>query len=137
MIEGANSSVYGNYALGGVINIVTAPPEGRTIKVRTSIAGRATHKIDFFGANAWDKFAVAAEAQGSVPMVSSWFLSWKSGVPLPWQSMPCESDYQNANLKIDFSPDGSHHRICARRVLSEDRIMPKARRPSASSFLRN
>ena len=25
MIEGTNSSVYGNYALGGVINIVTTP----------------------------------------------------------------------------------------------------------------
>jgi outer membrane cobalamin receptor len=55
MVEGANSSVYGNYALGGVINIVTAPPEGRTLKLRTSAAGRQTHKVDFFGANAWDK----------------------------------------------------------------------------------
>ena len=28
MIEGTNSSVYGNYALGGVINIKTTPTEG-------------------------------------------------------------------------------------------------------------
>ena len=59
MVEGTNSSVYGNYALGGVINIVTAPPEGRSFKVRTSVAGRQTHKVDFFGANAWDKFSIA------------------------------------------------------------------------------
>jgi iron complex outermembrane receptor protein len=126
MIEGANSSVYGNYALGGVINIVTAPPEGRTIKVRTSIAGRATHKIDFFGANAWDKFAIAAEATGFG--TNGYFVvpELEGGVPLRGTiDAKAKVDYQNVNLKMDFTPTDRISGFVRGGYFSEDRINAK------------
>jgi outer membrane receptor protein involved in Fe transport len=126
MIEGANSAVYGNYALGGVINIVTAPPEGRTIKVRTSLAGRATHKIDFFGANAWDKFGIAAEATGFG--TNGYFVvpELEGGVPLRGSiDAPAKVDYQNVNLKIDFTPTDRISGFLRGGYFSEDRINAK------------
>ena len=35
LVDGSSSSLYGNFAMGGVINIVTAPPARRTLDMRT------------------------------------------------------------------------------------------------------
>jgi outer membrane receptor protein involved in Fe transport len=126
MIEGANSSVYGNYALGGVINIVTTPPEGRTIKVRTSIAGRTTHKIDYFGANAWDKFAVAVE--GTTFGTNGYYVvpELEGGVPLRGSiDAKATLDYDNVNLKLDFIPNGRISGFVRGGYFSEDRVNAK------------
>jgi len=126
MIEGANSSVYGNYALGGVINIVTAPPEGRMIKVRTSIAGRTTHKIDYFGSNAWDKFAVAVE--GTTFGTNGYFVvpELEGGQQLRGSiDSKATLDYDNVNLKLDFTPTDRISGFVRGGYFSEDRINAK------------
>jgi len=126
MIEGANSSVYGNYALGGVINIVTKPPEGRMIKVRTSIAGRTTHKIDYFGSNAWDKFSVAVE--GTTFGTNGYFTvpELEGGVPLRGSiDAKATLDYDNVNLKLDFTPTDRISGFVRGGYFSEDRINAK------------
>jgi outer membrane receptor protein involved in Fe transport len=126
MIEGSNSSVYGNYALGGVINIVTTPPEGRTVKIRTSIAGRTTHKVDFFAANAWDKFSIAAE--GTTFGTNGYFVvpELEGGVPLRG-SIDSEAtlDYDNLNLKFDYSPTDNISGFLRGGYFSEDRVNAK------------
>ena len=126
MIEGANSSVYGNYALGGVINVVTAPPEGRTVKVRTSIAGRATHKIDFFAANAWDKFSIAAE--GTNFDTNGYYVvpETEGGNALRGSiDTRATVDYDNINVKLDFSPTDRITTFVRGGYFSEDRINAK------------
>ena len=126
MMEGANSSVYGNYALGGVINIVTTPPEGQTFKLRTSIAGRATHKVDVFGANAWDKFSIAGE--GTLFDTNGYFTvpELEGGNPLRGIiDSPATVNYENANLKIDFSPTDRISGFARGGYFSEDRINAK------------
>ena len=126
MIEGTNSSVYGNYALGGVINIKTTPTEGRTFKVRTSAAGRQTHKVDFFGANAWDKFSIAGE--GSFFGTNGYFTvpALEGGTNLRGIiDAKATLDYQNANLKIDFSPTDRISGFVRGGYFSEDRINAK------------
>jgi iron complex outermembrane recepter protein len=126
MIEGTNSSVYGNYALGGVINIVTTPPEGRTVKIRTSIAGRATHKIDFFAANAWDKFSIAAE--GTNFDTNGYYVvpELEGGVPLRGSiDTRATVDYDNFNLKMDYSPTDRITGFLRGGYFSEDRVNAK------------
>src|SRR5688572_5468593 len=105
MIEGNRSSVWGNYAMGDVINVVTAPPEGRTVKVRTSFASRDTYKIDYFAANAWDKFSIAAE--GTVFDTKGYFVvpELEGGAQLRGSiDTKATVDYDNINLKMDYSP---------------------------------
>ena len=126
MIEGTNSSVYGNYALGGVINIVTAPAEGRTFKVRTSVAGRQTHRVDFFGANAWEKFSIAGE--GTFFGTNGYFTvpELEGGVPLRGTiDAKATLDYQNATLKVDFDPTDRITVFVRGGYFSEDRINAK------------
>jgi outer membrane receptor protein involved in Fe transport len=126
MVEGANSSVYGNYALGGVINIVTTPPEGRTVKLRTSVAGRQTHKVDFFGANAWDKFSIAGD--GTVFGTKGYYVvpELEGGAPLRGTiDSKAALDYENANLKLDWSPTDRITAFARGGYFSEDRINAK------------
>ncbi len=61
MIDGASSSIWGNYALGGVINVVTARPKPRTFEFRTQAGTRDTRKADFFGSDAWGKLGVSVD----------------------------------------------------------------------------
>ena len=126
MVEGTNSSVYGNYAIGGVINIVTTPPEGRTFKVRTSVGGRQTHRVDFFGANAWEKFSIASE--GSFFGTNGYFTvpELEGGVPLRGTiDSKATLDYQNANLKLDYSPTDRISGFLRGGYFTEDRINAK------------
>lgn len=53
VVDGASSSVYGNYAMGGVINIVTAAPASRTFELRSQYGSRTTPKLDVSGTDAW------------------------------------------------------------------------------------
>ena len=46
VVEGPSSSLYGNYAMGGVINIVTREATPRTLVFRPQYGNRATPKLD-------------------------------------------------------------------------------------------
>ena len=105
IIDSANSAVYGNYALGGVMNIKTAPPEGKTFKLRSSVGGRQTAKEDFFAGAAWDKFGVALE--GSVLDTNGYFIVpvLEGGTALRGPvDTKASVNYENVNLKLDFTP---------------------------------
>ena len=61
VVDGPSSSLYGNYAMGGVINILTAHPERRTIEVTPQYGNRNSPKVDFFGSDVWGKLGLAVE----------------------------------------------------------------------------
>jgi iron complex outermembrane recepter protein len=44
VLRGSGSTMYGSDAAGGVINIVTAPPEGREIRLRTAVGNFGTNQ---------------------------------------------------------------------------------------------
>ena len=139
MIEGTNSSVYGNYALGGVINI-RHHSTGRTNRSRSGppLPAAQTHKIDFFGANAWDKFSIAAEGTTSARTAITPCRNWK-------EECRCEDPSIRSNarlpqLQLSSSTTSPTDRISAflrGGYFSEDRINAKGPRPRASSFPRN
>ena len=61
MVDGSTSSLYGNYAMGGVINIVTSRAARRTAELSAQYGNRGTPKFDFFGSDVWRNFGIAVE----------------------------------------------------------------------------
>ncbi len=59
VVEGPSSSLYGNYGMGGVINIVSAKAARRTIEFKPQVGNHASRKADLFGSNVWGKLGVA------------------------------------------------------------------------------
>src|SRR3989454_12436989 len=61
LVDRASSSLYGNYALGGVINIVSSRPTRRTIEFKPQYGNHHSPKMDFFGSDVWGKLGVAVD----------------------------------------------------------------------------
>jgi outer membrane receptor protein involved in Fe transport len=61
VVDNASSSLYGNYAMGGVINIITARPTRRTFDFKTQYGNRGTPKLDFRGSDVWGKLGVTVD----------------------------------------------------------------------------
>ena len=62
VVEGPSSSLYGNYAMGGVINIVTNRPSPRTLIFKPQYGNRATPKMDVFASDVWGRLGVTLDA---------------------------------------------------------------------------
>ena len=62
IVDGSTSSAYGNYAMGGVINIVTTPPARRTVELRSQYGNRHTPKVDFSGSDVWGRIRTSVDA---------------------------------------------------------------------------
>ncbi len=61
MVDSSSSSLYGNYAMGGVINVITTPPARRTLDVRTQYGSRNSPKVDLSGSDVWGRLAVSVD----------------------------------------------------------------------------
>ena len=61
VVDGSSSSLYGNYAMGGVINIVTSRPERRTIEFKPQYGNDNSPKVDLFGSDVWGKVGVTVD----------------------------------------------------------------------------
>jgi len=98
--EGSSSSLYGNIAMGGVINIITSHPTRRTIELKPQFGSRNSPKFDFFASDQWNK--VSAAVEGS-------FLD-TDGFPIvePLERGPIDNNanvqYKNLTGKLEFAP---------------------------------
>src|SRR5437660_6325392 len=63
VVDSSSSSLYGNYAMGGVINIVMSPAVRRTVEVKPQYGNRNSPKVDFGASDVWGK--VGASMDGS------------------------------------------------------------------------
>ena len=61
VVEGPSSSVYGNYGMGGVINIVSARPRKQTVEFKPQFGNRTTRKADFVASDVWGRVGVAVD----------------------------------------------------------------------------
>ncbi len=61
MVDGSTSSLYGNYAMGGVINIVTAQPTKRTVESRLQFGNLNTPRFDVRASDVYGKLGVVVE----------------------------------------------------------------------------
>jgi outer membrane receptor protein involved in Fe transport len=62
VVDNSSSSAYGNYAMGGVINIVTAPPSRRSFELRSQYGNRQTPKLELSGSDVWGKLSASLDA---------------------------------------------------------------------------
>jgi outer membrane receptor protein involved in Fe transport len=115
--EDASSSVYGNVAMGGVINIITGHPTRRTIEFNPQYGDHSSPKLDFFGSDQWDK--VSASVDGS-------FLH-TDGFPIVEQIErgPIDNnanvEYKNISAKIEFTPSDRLQGFARAGYFSESR----------------
>ena len=61
VVDSNTSSLYGNYAMGGVINFVTTPAAPKTAEVKLQYGSRNTPKVDFSGSHVHGKFGVTVD----------------------------------------------------------------------------
>jgi outer membrane receptor protein involved in Fe transport len=73
IVDSASSSLYGNYAMGGVINVMTAAAMRRTVDVKAQYGNRSSPKVDFRASDVWGKVGVvldgAAYSTDGYPLV--------------------------------------------------------------------
>ena len=58
VVDGSSSSLYGNYAMGGVINILGSGASRRTIDFKTQYGNHRSPKEDLFASDVWGKVGV-------------------------------------------------------------------------------
>jgi outer membrane receptor protein involved in Fe transport len=61
VVDSNTSSLYGNYAMGGVINFVTTPAAPKTAEMKLQYGSRGTPKLDFSGSHVWGKVGVIVD----------------------------------------------------------------------------
>ncbi len=62
IVEGPSSNLYGNYAMGGVINLVSSPAARRALEVKPQYSSLGSPKFDVFGSDVWGKVALSGQA---------------------------------------------------------------------------
>jgi len=100
LVEGSSSSIYGNYAMGGVINVQSSRPRRRTGELRLQYGNLNSPKADFFVSDVWGKFAAALD--GSV------FTTDGFPIVIENERGPIDTkatvEYRNLNARVDYSP---------------------------------
>jgi iron complex outermembrane receptor protein len=62
IVEGPSSNLYGNYAMGGVINLMSTPASRRTIEISPQYGNLQTPKFDISASDVWGKVALSGQA---------------------------------------------------------------------------
>jgi outer membrane receptor protein involved in Fe transport len=98
LVDGSTSSLYGNYAMGGVISIVTGAPAAKTAEVGTQFGNRNTKKLDLFASHVWHKLGASIDGNlfdtDGYPIVSAaerGRVDTRAGVT-----------FGNVNVKLDY-----------------------------------
>ena len=61
VVDGTSSSQYGNYAMGGVINVVSQAPRPRTLDLRMQYGNLDSPKFDVVGSHTWSSFGLVVD----------------------------------------------------------------------------
>jgi outer membrane receptor protein involved in Fe transport len=117
VVDGPSSSLYGSYALGGVINIMTVPASRRTIELRTQYGTRNSPKFDIRASDVWGKLGVTVDASvfdtnGYEPVVDT-----ERGIVDNRASVT----FKNLSVKADYDPNDRTHFFVRSGYFDEDR----------------
>jgi outer membrane receptor protein involved in Fe transport len=122
LVEGSGSSLYGNYAMGGVINIQSTRPRRRTAELRTQYGNLSSPKVDFVASDVWGKFAASIDGSGFKT----------DGFPIVVASERGLVDnnanvaYKNFNARVDYSPTSRLNAFVRTGYFREERDNGKA-----------
>jgi outer membrane receptor protein involved in Fe transport len=100
VVDTPSSDVYGNYAMGGIINVVGTRAQPRTGELRLQMGNLTSPKGDFYASDVWGKFAASVEG--------SYFATDGFPIVVANERGPIDTkatvDYKNTNVKFDYSP---------------------------------
>ena len=103
--EDSASGLYGNYAMGGAISIVTSRPSRRTVEVKTQYGSENTPKLDLFASDSYKKLGFAIEGS----------LFNTDGFPIvhPVEAGPIDNnadvEYKNFTGKVEYAATDRVH----------------------------
>ena len=117
IVEGPNSNLYGNYAMGGVIHVFTRKPERKTLAVQGRVGNRKTAKLDFFASDVWGSWGLSLD--GSLFHTDG----YKIVAPGQRGSVDIEAgaEHHNFNLKLDYTPSANFNFFVKGSYFGEDR----------------
>src|SRR5262245_697670 len=122
VVDGSTSSLYGNYAMGGVINFITNPPAPKTLEVKAQYGSRSTPKLDFMGSHVWGKFGLTVD--GNVFDTDGYAIvraNERGKV-----DNKASAQFWNLNAKLDYSPNDRVHAFVRTGYFDENRNNGKA-----------
>jgi len=117
VVDGSSSSLYGNYAMGGVINIVTSRATRRTLELKPQYGNHNSRKLDYGLSDVWGKVGVVVD--GSVFNTD--------GFPIVVENERGIIDnnatvkFRNFNAKVDYSPTDRVQAFFRTGYFGEDR----------------
>ena len=117
IVDGATSSLYGNYAMGGVINIVTHRAEPRTIIFKPQYGNRKTPKMDLFASDVWGKLGATFHATTFDTDGYTIVAEEERGVI----DIPANVKYNTASGKLDYNPTDRVNLFFRAGIFTEDR----------------
>jgi outer membrane receptor protein involved in Fe transport len=141
VVESSNSSLYGNYALGGVVNLVASPPAERTLILKPQYGGRSNPRLGSPGSNVWDGLGVfdffASDVWGKVGAAAEGSVFNTNGYPIVPErdfdgsilrgpvDTKATANYQNLNLRLDYNATDRMNVFFRGGYFSEDRSNAK------------
>ena len=117
VVDGSSSSLYGNYAMGGVINILGNRASRRTIDFKSQYGNHRSPKEDLFASDVWGKVGV---------IVNGSFFD-TDGFPIVAATERGLIDnnatvtFRNVNAKADYSATNGLNAFFRAGYFSEDR----------------
>ena len=121
VIDGSSSSLYGNYGMGGVINIISARPARRSVEFKTQYGNRHSPKADFLASDVWGKLGAAIEGSAfdtdGFPIV----IANERGLV----DNNATVNFKNVNLKLDYRANDRVSAFFRGGHFKEDRVNGK------------
>jgi len=122
VVDGSTSSLYGNYAMGGVINFITNPPAPKTLEIKAQYGSRNTPKIDFMGSHVWGKLGLTVD--GNVFNTDGYYIvrtNERGKV-----DNKAAAEFWNLNVKLDYDVNDHVHTFVRAGYFDENRDNGKA-----------
>ena len=127
VVDSASSSLYGNYAMGGVINIVTAPAQRRTFEMNAQYGSLNSPKLDVRASDVWGRMGAVVDASAfttdGYPTVVE-----RNPAGLPERGLvdtKASVGFANANVKLDYTVPGTLQAFARGGYFEEERVNGK------------
>ena len=117
IVDGNTSNLYGNYAMGGVINIVTHRAEPRTVIFKPQYGNRSTPKMDLFASDVWGKLGATFHAT-TFDTDGYTIVAEEERGPI---DIPANVNYNTASGKLDYNPNDRVNLFFRGGIFTEDR----------------
>ena len=128
VVDSTSSSLYGNYAMGGVINVVTGPALRRTVDVKAQYGNRSSPKVDLRASDVWGKVGVvldgSAYSTDGYPIVVA---TNPNGVAERGRvDKNASVEFRSFNVKAEYTPSSNVRAFLRGGHFREERINGKA-----------